>query len=379
MIAESKFNLGIIVGDTYSHFLSLDHYVNHFLMPFSPRFRNIDFSIASLAKIGIKEFFVFTEKDKAVIAGYLAKEWPGLHFEVFDVIDIKSEFVEYFNEFASHFKIEMIAVIQGDYPVWFDMVPMLKEIEKMKNGTFSVDFERSLIYPCIFVNRDKFKKHLHDLVRISNPDFGINQWVKEAHLKSLKLKNGYFIPQKNLKQYYKSHLGMIKDYTALDDYFCNVPITKEIKGSAVANLMRRSNVKNSVVGENVEINGKVENSVIFSGVKVQNGAYIKNSLVLPGNHIGHNVTIVNSIIDEFSGDNTLPNIDKNCTIGNEKPSEINRDFPEILNFGVTLVGKDVNIPSNTKIGGNCYIESFVTSSRIRSERGGVADGGSILL
>ena len=59
-MAADHVDFGIIIGENSTHYLSLDEYVEHFLVPFSPRFRNIDFAVSSLTSIGVREVGVFT-------------------------------------------------------------------------------------------------------------------------------------------------------------------------------------------------------------------------------------------------------------------------------------------------------------------------------
>lgn len=378
MINKSKFNLGVIVGHNYSGFLSLDEYVHHFLMPFSPRFRNIDFAIASLTKIGTNKFFVFVDKDKECINRYLASAWPHSNFYVFDKMDLHNEFLDFFKEYSREQKPDLITFIHGDFPVWFDITPLEKQIEKMKNGVLRFQIKNKQVYPAVIMTKDKFKRRMKEAISQSDLNFSIPLWIKQNPTTPfLDIKSGYINPQKTLHQFYSTHIKMLKDYLVLDKYFNVVPVKDQTRSNVKANLARDAHVIDSIIGENVEIHGTVEKSIIFSDVRIAKGAYVKNSLILPGNHIGSGATVINTIIDEYSGDNSLANIEKKSTIGNEKPTQINRDFPDVLKFGVTLIGKDISIPPNTKIGGNCYIESFISASKIRSKKN-LPDGYSIL-
>jgi glucose-1-phosphate adenylyltransferase len=44
-----------------------------------------------------------------------------------------------------------------------------------------------------------------------------------------------------------------------------------------------------------------------------------------------------------------------CVIGTGDAETPNRQFPDLLNSGITLVGKGVRIPANIEIGRNCII------------------------
>lgn len=64
-------------------------------------------------------------------------------------------------------------------------------------------------------------------------------------------------------------------------------------------ISRSAEVKNSIVSEGAVILGKVENSIIFSGVKVNENAVVKDSIVMADVEIKENSQVNYSIIDEM--------------------------------------------------------------------------------
>ena len=74
-------------------------------------------------------------------------------------------------------------------------------------------------------------------------------------------------------------------------------------------------VKNSYIADGCVIDGTVENSIIFRGVKVGKGAVIKNAIILQDTYIGSDVTLNCVITDKnvvindgrmLSGHQTMP-------------------------------------------------------------------------
>ena len=88
-----------------------------------------------------------------------------------------------------------------------------------------------------------------------------------------------------------------------------------------------------------DIEGIVENSVLFSGVTVEKGAYIKDSVIMSGVHIGPGATVNYSIIDE----NTY--VGENCVVGRTKT----------MSDDITVVGCSLNIPDNANIPGGAMV------------------------
>jgi glucose-1-phosphate adenylyltransferase len=78
-----------------------------------------------------------------------------------------------------------------------------------------------------------------------------------------------------------------------------------------------ASVKNSIISEGAVILGTVENSIIFSGVKIGENAVVKDSVVMADVNIEENAVINYSIIDE------LCYISENKKVGYEKENNEN--------------------------------------------------------
>jgi len=370
--------LSFIVGKDYYNFLSLDLYNSHFLLPFSPRFRVIDFCLGTLYNAGLKKICILSKESKEIIYDYVSKKWLNNTFFVFDNFDFNDFTFNFLLEYINENSINYIVFIFGSYPVWFEMDKFSKYIQKTQNfAIYSNVFGKEIIHT-IFLDKNLALKLLENYFLNKNSDiFEFSNIVNDLKLDCIEVK-GYIYPINDIKDYYQIHLQMIDDYLLLDNFNAIVPILSEFSGINTAKFGKDAYIKNSIFGENVEIEGYIENSVIFTNVKIKKNAYIKNSLIFPGNHIGKKVRIINSIIDEFSEDNSLPNIEPNCKIGNENFTSYNINFPDILNFGITLIGKDNKIPSNMEIGSNCYIDSFTSFSVLKKIKK-LQNGYSILI
>ncbi|MFA6729641.1 MAG: glucose-1-phosphate adenylyltransferase [Eubacteriales bacterium] len=87
-------------------------------------------------------------------------------------------------------------------------------------------------------------------------------------------------------------------------------------------------VVNSLINEGCEIFGRVENSVLSSGVKVEKGGFVCDSVIMSDVTIGRNAAVNYSIIDFGT------NVGEGAMIG--RPKEISK--------GITLVGGELCIP-----------------------------------
>ncbi|MFA7412837.1 MAG: glucose-1-phosphate adenylyltransferase subunit GlgD, partial [Tissierellaceae bacterium] len=59
-----------------------------------------------------------------------------------------------------------------------------------------------------------------------------------------------------------------------------------------------SNVQNSLIANGCVIEGDVENSIVFRGVKIGKGAFVKNSVVMQKSIIEDNAIVVNAVLDK---------------------------------------------------------------------------------
>ena len=61
---------------------------------------------------------------------------------------------------------------------------------------------------------------------------------------------------------------------------------------------REAEVKNSVVADGCTIEGKVENCIIFRGVKIGKGSIVKNAVIMQNSRIMDNCLVENAIFDK---------------------------------------------------------------------------------
>jgi glucose-1-phosphate adenylyltransferase len=80
-------------------------------------------------------------------------------------------------------------------------------------------------------------------------------------------------------------------------FFRNGRIYTRVKDSVPTKYMAGADVINSILANSCQINGHVENSVIFRSVRVERNAVVKNSIIMQDSYIGGNVTLENVICD----------------------------------------------------------------------------------
>lgn len=129
--------------------------------------------------------------------------------------------------------------------------------------------------------------------------------------------DGYFANIGSLADYYSHSMELLGTPENRDEIFGikTRPIYTKVRNSAPTRYAESSVVKNSLVADGCIIDGTVENSIIFRGVKISRGATVKNSILFQDTVIGENVFLNCVITDKnvvirdgriLSGHETLP-------------------------------------------------------------------------
>lgn len=107
-------------------------------------------------------------------------------------------------------------------------------------------------------------------------------------------------------------------------------------------------VTESIVGEGTEVYGQVSHCVIGSGVTIEKGAVVKDSIIMNGTTIGEGAVVNKAIIAE----NVQVGKNVELGVGEEAPNEM---APHIYSFGLVTIGENSTIPDGVKVGKNTAI------------------------
>lgn len=103
----------------------------------------------------------------------------------------------------------------------------------------------------------------------------------------------------SIENYFNTSMDML-DPKNFDDFFYGEGgrIYTKVKDEPSTFYSPDSNVKNSLIANGCFIEGEVENSILFRGVKVGKGAVIKNSVVMQDSQIHENTQISYCVLDK---------------------------------------------------------------------------------
>ena len=105
---------------------------------------------------------------------------------------------------------------------------------------------------------------------------------------------------RNLETYYKSSMDLLNQDVYRNLFFKDGLVYTKAKDEPPTIYRDNSNVENSLIANGCVIEGVVEDSIVFRGVKVGKGAIVKNSILMQKSEVGDYAVVVNTILDKYS-------------------------------------------------------------------------------
>lgn len=151
----------------------------------------------------------------------------------------------------------------------------------------------------------------------------MQQNLNELNIMGYELK-GYSAKINSVDSYFKANMDMLKREVRQQLFPRSRPIYTKVRDEVPAKYGLNSHVSSSLVADGCIIQGTVENSIIFRGVKIGRGSVIKNSIIMQGSTVGENVSM-NYIIT-----------DKNVQIRDKRNLSGAESYPVYLPKGVII-------------------------------------------
>lgn len=136
-----------------------------------------------------------------------------------------------------------------------------------------------------------------------------------------------------------------------------------------AKFGRGARVNESLISPGTHIAGEVTRSVISPGVVIEEGAVVRDSIIQHKCVIRSGAVIDHAILDKEV------TVGRDCVVGEGDMTVANFERPDIVNAGITIVGKRVTIPSGMHVGRNVVIGPGVQDELLDS--GELASGASV--
>lgn len=172
---------------------------------------------------------------------------------------------------------------------------------------------------------------------------------------------GYWRDVGTVEAYWQANMDLIVDLPELNLYDPSAEIRTVYRVRPPVKVGPKAEIIRSLVSDGAIINGRVENSVIFPDVFVQEDAIVKDSIVFEGSTVGKGVIVERCIVDKQVW------VGEGSHLGFGDDMTPNKDEPQNLNCGITLVGKGARIPADVRVGRNCKIGCWVSESDFTSK------------
>lgn len=315
---------------------------------FGGRYRLIDFPLSNMVNSGISEVGVITKSNYQSLLDHLgsAREWDlarkkgGLYIlSPFGNVEStlyrgRIEALYGAMSFIKHSRAKYVILSDCDVVTNIDYKPIVAahiesgaditavahtgvySSEDIKTSTvFNVDADKNvtsvLINPDIsgtcttslnvfVMSMDFLIETVNDAMARGNVSFERN--ILQEKCRELKIKiyeyDNYFSKLNSPESYFKSNMALLEPENARKLFVPKRSIYTKVSDNAPVKYDLDSKVSNSLIADGCIIEGEVENSVLFRGVKVGKGAKVKNCILMQGTVVGDNAELNYLITDK---------------------------------------------------------------------------------
>ena len=175
-------------------------------------------------------------------------------------------------------------------------------IVEVANNPINCKGVKNLFMNIMIINTSELKSFLSDAVAHGYKSFMLD--VIRRNMNKYKFKvykyDGIFKNIYSLQEYYDCNMQLIKDNSFRKALFGNKkrPILTKVRNSAPTKYSDTAKVNNSFIADGCIIEGTVENSILFRGVKIGKNTVVKNSILYQDTYTGENVFLNCVIADK---------------------------------------------------------------------------------
>lgn len=358
MLTRNKCIAMLLAGGQGSRLAPLTDNVAKPAIPFGSKYRIIDFSLSNCVNSEIDTVGVLTQYEPLELNDYIGtgnpwdldRNFGGVHtlppyqgVEGGDWYKGTANAIYQNIPFIQRYSPKYVLVLSGDHIYKMDYSIMLQEhIDNNADCTIAVisvsqdeasrfgimntssdgritEFEEKPAKPkstnasmgVYIFNTDVLFNFLEadNADETSDHDFGKN--IIPSMLKSGKrlfayLYSGYWRDVGTMSSFWDANMDLVAETPPLNLYDPWWKIYYRHSFETPFFLSYTADIRSSIVGEGGRIEGTVENSVLFSGVVVEEGAFVKDSIIMDGVTIGRGAVVDYTIVDHstYIGENS---------------------------------------------------------------------------
>jgi glucose-1-phosphate adenylyltransferase len=371
-------------------------------VPFGGKYRIIDFTLSNCVNSGIGKVAVISQYNPRSLARHIGVGKPWDLDRTVGGITLLPPFVStngdmhwykgtaeavYHNlEFIEDSRVDEVLILSGDHVYTMHYEELIKShrhqgaditlavtevplAEANRFGMITLDNNRVVAFEekpsqpkgnlasmgIYAFNKNILFKVLEDAHRRGLQDFGsqiIPTAIGRYRIYGYAYQ-GYWRDVGTIEAYWQANMDLIVDLPPFNLYEPDSQVRTPSVDMPSVKLGPKAQVSRSLVSNGCIINGMVFNSVLSPHVYVEEGAQVIDSIVFDDTVIAKGAVVHRSIIDKECY------IAPGCCIGYGDDYTPNKDEPDNLNCGITVVGKGARLPSGLKVGRNCKINPGV--------------------
>ncbi len=161
--------------------------------------------------------------------------------------------------------------------------------------------------------------------------------------------DGYWADVGTLQAYWEANMALLGESPALELHDPEWVIHTRSEERPPVKIGPDARVGGNLLSNGCIVEGTVERSIISPGVYVSVGAVVRDSVIMNDTRIGTGVVIERAIIDKDVY------IAEGAHIGVGDDNTPNRQLPDDLNTGLTVIGKSVRLPAGVRLGHNVVV------------------------
>lgn len=162
---------------------------------------------------------------------------------------------------------------------------------------------------------------------------------------------GYWADVGNVQAYWEANLALLSDNSALDLYDPRWVVHTRSEERAPSRIGLQASVADNLISNGCRVDGSVERSVLSPGVYIAEGAIVRQSIILNDTVIEAGAVVDRCIIDKQVV------VKQGAKLGEGSDNSPNKMLPDVLNTGLTLVGKRAVVPEGVTLGRNVVVHS----------------------
>jgi glucose-1-phosphate adenylyltransferase len=180
---------------------------------------------------------------------------------------------------------------------------------------------------------------------------------------------GYWVDVGTIQAYWETSMALLEDNPGLDLYDSKWIIHTRSEERPPVKCIPPGQIVKSMVSNGCVIQGTVINSVLSPGVRVEQGAVVRDSVIMNSSIIRSGAQVSCCVLDKEV------EVGANACLGAGEDNTPNKQEPANIHTGITIVGKRAQIPAGVVIGRNCRIDPATTPDDYSSSE--VASGETI--